>query len=126
MKRLIIAGAIAALLAGAAIAQTTLLGPSMTSVTVNSNGSMATLAANPTRKALTICNEHASNTLTFTFGSLSPVSLTTGRVLAAGNLVTSCMTFGNPGSPVGSGGVGAQVNTIASAASTPVTFIEYY
>jgi len=126
MKRLILAASATALLAGAAWAQSTLPGPSMTTATVTTVGSMATLAANPTRKALTVCNEHATNTVTITFGSLSPVSLTTGRVLAAGNLVTSCMTFGNVGSPVGSGGLGAQVNTIASGSGTPVTFIEYY
>jgi hypothetical protein len=127
IKHAALAASAAALIAAvaAAYAQTTVLGPNMTTATVSGAGSMATLAANPTRKALTICNEHASNTMTFTLGTLSPVSLTTGRVLAAGNLVTSCITIGSPSS-VGSSGVGAQVNTIASGASTPVTFIEYY
>jgi hypothetical protein len=88
---------------------------------------MNALAANPARKGLTICNGHASNTATFTMGTLSPVSLTTGIVLAAGNTATSCFTVASPsGGGTQGGGVGAQVNVIASGASTPVTFIEYY
>ena len=87
---------------------------------------MAALAANPTRRAVIICNEHATNTVTFTIGTvLTPVSLTTGRVLAAGNLATSCFTIGSAANQ-GSSNVGGQINVIASSTSTPVTFIEYY
>jgi hypothetical protein len=128
IKRLTAAALAASALAGVAYAQTG-LGPNMTSVNVSTVGSLATLAANPTRRGVTICNESSSNTVTFTLGTLSPVSLTTGRVLASGNLVTSCWTIGSTqGVPTTTGGsnVGAQINTIASGATTPVTFIEYY
>jgi hypothetical protein len=127
MKRFLVAVSVLAL-GGGAYAQTA-LGPSMTTYTENVTGAMARLAANPTRKGVTICNEHASNTVTFTLGALSPVSLTTGRVLAAGNLVTSCFTIGSTQGPTtmsGGANVGAQINSIASGASTPVTVIEYY
>jgi hypothetical protein len=112
---------------GAAVAQTA-LGPSMTTLTGTGVAQMAALAANPTRKGVTICNEHASNTVTFTLGTtLTPVSTTTGRVLAAGNLVTSCWTIGSTQGLSNAGtNVGAQINVISSTISTPITFIEYY
>jgi|ERR1700733_5731444 len=112
---------------GFALAQTA-LGPNMTTVTGTATAAMAALASNPSRKGVTICNEHATNTVTFTLGTaLTPVSLTTGRVLAAGNLVTSCWTIGSiSGSQTTGANVGAQINVIASSISTPITFIEYY
>ena len=58
-----------------------------------------------------------------------PLYLTTGRVMAAGNLVTSCFTIGSAQGPTGQSGgknVGAQINVVVSGASTPITFIEYY
>lgn len=109
---------------GAVLAQTTVLGPSMTTVSVGVNGTMAALAANPSRRAVTVCNGHATQIATISTGSLSPVSLTTGIVLQTGNVASSCFTFGSPTGP--SGGVGAQINVIANGASTPVTFVEYY
>jgi|SRR5579863_3350181 len=114
--------------AGYALAQQTALGPSMTTVTGGASATMAALAANPGRKGVTICNEHATNTVTFTLGtSPTPVSLTTGRVLAAGNLATSCWTIGSTQGVTNAGAnVGAQINVIASSISTPITFIEYY
>jgi len=128
IKKLAAAALAASAFAGLAYAQTA-LGPNMTSVTTNSNGQMNALAANPSRRGVTICNEHGSNTVTLTLGTLSPVGVTTGRVLAAGNLVTSCITIGSSqGVPTTTGGsnVGAQINILASGSSTPVTFIEYY
>ena len=129
MKRIALLAASAALLgyAGAVMAQTA-LGPSMTTITGTGVAQMAALAANPGRRGLTICNEHATNTVTFTLGTTpTPVSLTTGRVLAAGNLVTSCWTIGSTtGVPNAGVNVGAQVNVISSTISTPITFIEYY
>lgn len=112
---------------GAALAQTA-LGPSMTTVTGGATATMAALPANPGRRGVTVCNEHATNTVTFTLGTTpTPVSLTTGRVLAAGNLVTSCFTIGSTQGVTNSGAnVGAQINVIASSISTPITFIEYY
>jgi hypothetical protein len=128
IKKLVAAALAASAFAGLAYAQTA-LGPNMTSITTNSNGQMAALPANPGRVGVTICNEHATNTVTFTTGLLSPVGVTTGRVLAAGNLVTSCFTIGSTQGPTAQTGgkdVGAQINILASGASTPVTFIEYY
>ena len=126
-KFLLSASAAMLVIAGGAFAQTA-LGPNITSVTAGATASMAALAANPTRKGVVICNEHASNTATVTTGTaLTPVSLTTGRVLAAGNLVTSCLTIGSTtGSTTTGANVGAQINVIASSISTPITFIEYY
>jgi hypothetical protein len=103
-------------------AQPTVLAPFMTTVTVGASATLAAVPANPSRRAMTICNGHATQTVTFTFGTLTPVSLTTGQVLAAGNVATSCFTV-PPANVVG--GVGAQLNLIASGASTPVTVFEY-
>jgi hypothetical protein len=129
MKRIAFLATTAVLIGyiGTALAQTA-LGPSMTTVTGGATATMAALAANPGRKGVTICNEHATNTVTFTLGTTpTPVSLTTGRVLAAGNLVTSCWTIGSTQGVTNSGvNVGAQINVIASSISTPITFIEYY
>ena len=125
-NRLLAATALGLLVwSGDALAQNTVLGPFTTAVTVGTAASLAALAANPTRKAVTICNGHATATVTFTTGSVTPVSLTTGIVLAAGNVATSCFTIGSVAN-LGSSGVGAQINVIASGASTPVTFLEYY
>lgn len=113
------------LAAGAALAQSTLLGPSMTTVAVTTTGAMAVLSSNASRRALTVCNNDASNKVTISTGSLSPVQLTTGLVLLNGNVATSCANFGTPGT-TGPGGVGAQINAIASGGTVNVTFIEYY
>jgi hypothetical protein len=125
IKRYLAAILVASAFAGAAHAQTA-LGPSTTSVAVTS-GLMAALAANPGRKGVVVCNESTSGTATITTGSLSPVSLTTGRVLASGNLVTSCLTIGSTQGVSNSGvNVGAQINVAVSANPTSITFIEYY
>lgn len=107
------------------VAQTNVLGPATTSASITVNGTLAALAANPSRKALTICNNDATNKVTITTGATSPVALTTGVVLLNGNVATSCITFGTPGGGA-SGGVGAAVNAIASVATVVVTFIEYF
>jgi len=127
VKRIAFLATIAGLIGyiGTALAQTA-LGPNMTATTGTNAAQLAALAANPARKGVTICNEHASNTVTFTLGTLTPVAGTTGRVLAAGNLVTSCWTIGSTQGVTNSGvNVGAQINVLASLA-TPITFIEYY
>jgi hypothetical protein len=124
--RLIASALVLAGVSGIAFAQTA-LGPNTTSVTLAVQGAMAALPANPTRRGVLICNESSSATVTVTTGALSPVSLTVGRVLASGNLVTSCLTIGSTqGSKDQGVNVGAQINAIPSAGSTPVTFIEYY
>ena len=126
MKRAVIAALASCAVIGAAYAQgSTVLGPNITSVTTSVTGTLAALAANPSRKALTVCNNDASNKVTITTGSVSPVSLTVGLVLLSGNVASSCVTFGVPGIPT-SGGVGAQVNVIGAASTPTVTFIEYF
>lgn len=107
---------------GAALAQTTTLGPAITTVAVTVTGAMNVLAANPSRKKLTVCNNDASNKVTIATGSTSPVQLTTGLVLLNGNVATSCATFDS----TAGAGVGAQVNAVASTATVNVTFIEYF
>jgi hypothetical protein len=104
-------------------AQPTVLGPFMTTATVGASATLGAVPANPSRRAMTICNGHATQTVTFTFGTLTPVSLTTGQVLPAGNVVASCFTV--PPIASVSGGIGAQLNLIASGAATPVTVFEY-
>ena len=109
----------------AALAQTNVLGPGMTTGTAGVAATMAFLGSNPSRKALTICNGSATATVTFTTGTVTPVSLTTGFVLLTGNVAASCFTMGQIGNP-SSGGVGAQINVIASTAGVPVTIFEYF
>ena len=128
MKRFTIAAL--ALLAGicAASAQggTNILGPITSTVSVTASASLAALPANPSRKAVMICNGSATLLITFTTGAVTPVSLTTGVVLQTGNVVASCFTIGNPGGG-SSGGIGAQINVIANGAGpTNVTFLEYF
>lgn len=127
MSKRIVAAVVATSLAagGAAWAQSTALGPNITSVAVTVGGALAVLAANPSRKRLTVCNNDASNKVTIATGSTSPVQLTTGLVLLNGNVATSCFTF-DSGSAGGGGGVGAQINAIASGGTVNVTFIEYF
>jgi hypothetical protein len=106
-------------------AQTTILGPVTTTVSVGTAAILAALPSNPTRRAVIICNGHATNTATFTTGTITtPVNLTTGVVLQTGNVASSCFQLGSMGFPAGS--VGAQINVIASATSTPVTFVEFF
>jgi hypothetical protein len=111
--------------AAAALAQSTnVLGPATTTVTASGTATMAALASNPSRKMVIICNGSASATATFTTGTVTPVSLTTGVVLQTGNVAASCFMLGTGGT--GGPGVGAQINVIASTGSTPITFLEFY
>jgi hypothetical protein len=125
IKRSALAGAALVACNVAALAQTTVLGPVTTSVTAGTAATLAALASNPARKAVTICNGSATSTVTISTGSLTPISLTTGIVLQTGNVVSSCFTIGTPGLGP-SGGVGAAINVIASSAGVPVTFVEYF
>lgn len=124
MKRLsLLASAALFGVAGVAFAQNTVLGPSITTVSAGTGATMAALAANSARKAVTICNGSFTFAVTFTTGTATtPVSLTTGIVLASNLSSTSCFTLG----PQAGAGVGAQINVISSGASAPVSFIEYY
>jgi hypothetical protein len=128
IKRLAIAALASAAFIGSACAQSTVLGPSMTTVTATTTPALATpaLASNPSRKALTICNGSATIDVTFTAGpTLLPTSATVGLFLPHGNVAASCFTIGTPG-VAGSGGIGAQINIIASSTTAPVTFVEYF
>jgi hypothetical protein len=107
-------------------AQQTNLGPFQTNVTVGTGATLAAVGANPSRRGLVICNGHASQSITVTFGTITPVSLTTGLVIPGGNVVASCWyapIVGTGSGPVG--GLGAQINMIASGASTPTTVLEF-
>lgn len=127
MIKRIAAAAVAASLAtgGVVWAQSTVLGPNVTSVAVTVGGAMNILAANPSRKRLTVCNNDATNKVTIATGTTSPVQLTTGIVLLNGNVATSCFTF-DSGSTSGGGGVGAQINAVASGGTINLTFVEYF
>jgi hypothetical protein len=98
----------------------TQLGPFTTTATATASALMGALPANSSRRGFTICNGSATLVVTFTTGTVTPVSLTTGQVLPTGNVVASCFT--TPGGITT--GVGAQVNII-STGSAPVTFFEY-
>jgi hypothetical protein len=103
-------------------AQPTTLGPNVYSLSIGTGASLAAVGANPSRRAVTICNNHASQSINFTFGTtVTPVSTSVGQFLPGGNVAASCFT--TPGSVVG--GVGGQINMIASGATTPVTVFEY-
>jgi hypothetical protein len=106
--------------------QQTNLGPFQTNVTVGTSATLAAVGANPSRRGLVICNGHASQSITVTFGTITPVSLTSGLVIPGGNVVASCWyapVVGTGSGPVG--GLGAQINMIASGASTPATVLEF-
>jgi len=127
MKRFSLSALALFALIGAAHAQgSTVLGPITTTVSVTASATLAALPANPSRKAVTICNGSATLLITFTTGAVTPVSLTTGIVLQTANVLSSCFTMGSPGL-AGSGGIGAQINVIANGAGpTNVTFVEYF
>lgn len=125
LKRLTLAAFAFCALIGAANAQANnILGPNTTTVTASGTATLAALASNPSRKMVIICNGSATATATITTGTVTPVSLTTGVVLQTGNVSSSCITLGTGGKD--GPGVGAQINVIASASSTPITFLEFY
>jgi hypothetical protein len=130
MKRFSIAALALIAGIGAANAQgggTTVLGPVTTTASVVATATMAALPANPSRRAVTLCNGSATLLVTFTTGTVTPVSLTTGVVLQTGNVVASCFTIGTPGGGLGGAAVGNQINVICSTAGPcPVTFLEYF
>jgi hypothetical protein len=128
IKRLTLAALASCALTGSALAQgggTTVLGPVTTTFTATASAALAALPSNPSRRAVTICNGSATLLVTFTTGTVTPVSLTTGIVLQTGNVVASCFTIGTPGTGVGGAAVGNQINVI-STGSAPVTFLEYF
>lgn len=105
-------------------AQQTNFGPFETDLSIGTGASMAAVAANPSRRGLIICNDHASQTINVTFGPASTPSATVGLRIPGGNAVASCWYSGSAITP-GIGGFGAQINIIASGATTPVTVFEF-
>jgi hypothetical protein len=119
----VITSAALAYMVTVAWAQTTNLGPFQSQATIGTGATLAAFPANPTRKAFTICNGNASNSVTITFGpTLTPISLTTGLVLLA-NSGANINCYTNPISVTG--GMGAQINAISSGAGSVVTLLEY-
>lgn len=106
-------------------AQYTALAPFETNATIGASATLGVLPANPSRRGLILCNGHASQSITVTFGTITPVSLTTGVVIPGGNTAASCFNLlpNILASPLV--GVGAQVNAIASGATTPLTALEF-
>ena len=110
---------------------TTVLTPFQTTASVGVTAMMNALPANPTRKGLIIANNGALTgtppegptvNVTFGPGSISAPntpSATTGVPIAAGQ------TFSMLPAMADNVSMGAQVNAIASAAATPVTFLEF-
>ena len=99
----------------------TYLGPNAYYLSIGNTATMAAVGANPSRIGLTIQNNSA-NTLTFTFGSTTPVSATTGIQVAANSNYTVPVTgMGLVGN------IGAQLNMICNVAGpSNITVLEFF
>lgn len=99
----------------------TLSGPNMYNIGVTNVAAMAAVPANPSRLGLTIQNNSAA-TVTFTFGTITPVSASVGQQIAA-----NANTTIPPNAALGlAGNLGAQLNLISSSAGpNNVTVLEY-
>lgn len=114
----------ALLYGGTALAQPTNLAPFEWDIIAGTTAQMAAVPANPTRKALIICNVGVSGTIVYvTFGQHSTPSSSAGVPLAGGAVINSCLNL----LPFASSNVamGAQINVIASAAGTPTVVLEF-
>lgn len=99
------------------MAQTTVLAPFQTNITVAATATMAALPANPSRKGLYFCNTSATSTVYLSFGTVTP-SATAGIALPGGGVAGSCLNWVQY---AGSGvSMGAQINVIGQAAGTAV------
>lgn len=96
-------------------------GPNQYQASVTNAALMAAVPANPTRIGLTIQN-NSGNVITFTFGTIVPVSATNGVQIPANTSITI------PASGMGTvGNIGGQVNMIGSAAGpSNVSVLEYF
>ena len=99
----------------------TAAGPNVYNSSVANTALLAAVPANPSRIGLTIQN-NSGNIITFTFGSVTPVSQSVGIQIPANSNITI------PNSGMGTvGNIGAQVNMIANVAGpSAVTTIEYF
>jgi hypothetical protein len=99
----------------------TLTGPNVYTLSIANTALMAAVPVNPSRTGMTIQNNSA-NTITFTFGTTTPVSASVGQQITANANVTVPPTI------LGiQGNCGAQVNMIANVAGpSNVTVFEYY
>jgi hypothetical protein len=120
-SRLILAAAVALeLYPGAVLAQNvSVLSPLSTTFSQTTTATAAAIAANPSRKQITICGTTTTNTLNVTFGTpvVTPTA-TLGIPIAA----NTCVTFG----PLTGSYVGAQVNMIAVTGTVVVLVNEYF
>lgn len=96
-------------------------GPNQYQAAITNAATMGAVPANPARIGLTIQN-NSGNVITFTFGSVVPVSASTGTQIPANSSITI------PASGMGTvGNLGAQVNMIGSAAGpSNVSVLEYF
>jgi hypothetical protein len=99
----------------------TLSGPNVYTLSIGNTALMAAVPVNPSRTGMTIQN-NSGNTITFTFGSTTPVSASIGQQIGANANVTVPPTI------LGiQGNCGAQVNMIANVAGpSNVTVFEYF
>ena len=99
----------------------TLSGPNVYTLSIANTALMAAVPVNPSRTGMTIQNNSA-NTITFTFGTTTPVSASVGQQITANaNVTVPPTTLGIQGN------CGAQVNMIANVAGpSNVTVFEYY
>lgn len=107
-----------------AVAQPTNLAPFEWDVLAGTTAIMAAVPANPTRKALIVCNAGVAGVIVYvTFGQHSTPSLSGGLPLAGGAVSNSCLNL----LPFATNTVamGAQINVIATAAGTPVVVLEF-
>jgi hypothetical protein len=99
----------------------TAAGPNLYQASVANTALLAAVPANPARIGLTIQNNSA-NIITFTFGTVVPVSQSNGVQIPANSNITI------PASGMGTvGNLGAQINMIGSAAGpSAVSVLEYF
>jgi hypothetical protein len=119
---LIVAGMLLLAWMTMAPAQPTNLMPFETNVIVGTTAVMAAVPPNPSRKGLLLCNAAASGTIWVTFGKIIPQA-NVGVPLAGGAVINSCLNLMPYLGP--SIAMGAQINAIASAASTQLVALEF-
>ena|SRR3974377_1376476 len=99
----------------------TIAGPNLYQLALTASAQMAAVPANPSRVGLTIQN-NSGQIVTFTFGTTTPVSASTGIQIPANTSTTI------PASGMGTvGNIGAQINFIsATAGPNNCTVVEYF
>ena len=104
-----------------AFAQMTTLGPVATVTAIPSQTTTAIATANPSRKALQICNVGASSTTWIWPGpSTTPISAYSLPAISSGTIV--CFT---PPSSLREAGIGASWYAVSGATATTISVLEY-